>query len=370
MKIVHTEASCGWGGQEIRTLEEARGLAQRGHQVSLLCPQESQIFREAKRFGVSATALPIGRKNLSGMLTLRKWLRQNLLEVINTHSSTDSWLAALACSTMHPAPAIVRTRHISAPVPNNFATRWLYSKATSHIVTTGEALRQQLIKNNRFPADMLTSVPTGIDPEHFKPGDKQAARLALQTRGIPINHPLLLIVATLRSWKGHVFLLEAIAGLTDVHLIIVGDGPNRVNIENRLQSLQLADRVSLVGQEQDVRPWLQAADIFVLPSYANEGVPQAILQAMMSGLPVVSTKVGAIAEAVIDGTTGFLVTPSEVQALHAALKYLLNNPERAKDMGQAGRELALNNFSYQGMLDKMETLFRSIISPAEKPDAS
>ena len=111
MRIVHTEASCGWGGQEIRILEEARGLIARGHEVSVLCAPQARILEEAPRFGVPITALPIGRKRLSGLLALRRWLLANHPDVVNTHSSTDSWLTGLACATLAKPPAIVRTRH-------------------------------------------------------------------------------------------------------------------------------------------------------------------------------------------------------------------------------------------------------------------
>lgn len=359
MKILHTEASCGWGGQEIRILEEACGLIARGHDVHLLCPREARIFAEAPRFGVPATALPIGRKKPSGVLALRRWLLEYRPDVINTHSSTDAWLAALACALIAAAPPIVRTRHISAPVPNNFTTRWLYVRATRHIATTGESLRRQLIEDNGFPPENISSVPTGIDPQRYAPGDKGAARGALVPQGVPAAGPLLVIVATLRSWKGHVYLLEALAELPEVHLAIVGDGPYRPSIEQKLAEFGLADRVTFAGQQQNVTPWLQAADLFVLPSYANEGVPQAVLQAMMCALPVVSTRVGAIAEAVDDGVTGRLVEPRDVQALRHALAGLLADPQEAAAMGLAGRERAVAHFSREAMLDRMEAIFRS-----------
>lgn len=359
MKIVHTEASCGWGGQEIRILEEARGLIGRGHEVHLLCPREARIFAEAPRFGVPVTALPIGRKKLTGVFALRCWLVAHRPDVINTHSSTDAWLSALACTLISDAPPIVRTRHISAPVPDNFTTRWLYSRATRHIATTGESLRRQLIEQNGFPAENITSVPTGIDPQRYAPGDKLAARAALSAHGVPPNGPLLAIVATLRSWKGHIYLLDALAGLPDVHLLVVGDGPYRPTIEQKLRELDLSARVTFAGQQQDVTPWLQAADLFVLPSYANEGVPQAVLQAMMSGLPVVSTTVGAIAEAVDDGVTGRLVAPRDAKALRGALADLLADSARADVMGRAGRERAIARFSRDAMLDRMEAIFRA-----------
>src|SRR5208337_98204 len=109
---------------------------------------DSCIFAEAAGRGVAATALPIARKNLRGLVALRGWFKANAVDVINTHSSTDAWLAALACASLSAAPPMVRTRHLSTPVSNNAATRWLYRVATAHIVTTGEKLREQLMREN------------------------------------------------------------------------------------------------------------------------------------------------------------------------------------------------------------------------------
>lgn len=360
MRIVHTEASCGWGGQEIRILEEARGLAGRGHQVCLLCPRESRIFAEAPRFGVEAHALPIARKTAGGVITLRRWLAQHAPDLVNTHSSTDAWLAALACLALRHAPPLVRTRHISAPVPDNAATRWLYTRATRHIVTTGESLRQQLIKTNHFRPETITSVPTGIDPERYHPGSREQARAALPASALNADWPLIVIVATLRSWKGHLYLLEALAQLPEVNLAIVGDGPYRPTIEQKAAELALGSRVFFAGHQDEVAPWLRAADLFALPSYANEGVPQAVLQAMMTGLPVISTTVGAITEAVIDGLTGLIVPPRDAYALQAAIAALLADRPRAFALGAAARERALSVYSREAMLDRMEALFRNI----------
>jgi glycosyltransferase involved in cell wall biosynthesis len=104
------------------------------------------------------------------------------------------------------------------------------------------------------------------------------------------------IVATLRSWKGHRHLLEAFAGLADrgARLLVVGDGPQREALGLLAGRLGIAGRVRFAGNQADVAPWLQALDLFCLPSYANEGVPQALMQAMACGLPVISTPVGSI----------------------------------------------------------------------------
>lgn len=360
MKIVHTEASCGWGGQEIRILEESRGMIARGHEVSILCAPQARIFAEAPRFGVPVTALSIDRKRLAGVFALRRWFIENRPDVVNTHSSTDSWLTGLACATLAKPPAVVRTRHISAPIAVNAGSKWLYRQSTQHIATTGESLRQTLIRELQLPPDRVTSVPTGIDTQRFAPGDKVATRQAL---GLNPNGHYLGIVATLRSWKGHLFLLDAFARLNapDWQLLIVGEGPMLENIEAKITALNLQGRVTLAGQKTDPENWLRALDIFCLPSYANEGVPQAVMQAMLTALPIVTTPVGAILEAVSHEETALIVPPQDATALATAIKRLMDDPSYAAHLGSAARERAVARFSRDGMLDRMETIFKAVI---------
>jgi len=362
LHIVHTESSLGWGGQEIRILTEAMGMRQRGYAVTLIAPPTARIFHAAEERNIPVVALPIGRKNLKGLLALRRWLITPPCDVINTHSSTDSWLSALATRTMRHAPPLVRTRHISAPIPNNAATRWLYQSATAYIATTGERLRQQLIKHNGFDPARITSVPTGIDTDHFVPGNRTSSRSQLN---LPLNTPIVGIVATLRSWKGHVYLLEAFARLADPDtlLLIVGDGPQRQNLEQEITRLNLTGRVLMPGNQHDVTPWLRAMDVFVLPSYANEGVPQALMQAMACGLPVISTPIGSITEAVQDGISGRIVPARDAGQLHQAIQSFLQDPEQRDTFGAAARNTAVEKFGLDAMLDKMEIIFNQAAHP-------
>jgi glycosyltransferase involved in cell wall biosynthesis len=363
MRILHTEASKGWGGQEIRILTESAGMIARGHTVELACPADARIHAEAPRYGVRAHALPIGRKNPKGLLAMRGFLRANAYDVVNAHSSTDTWLVALA-SRGWKAPPLVRTRHISAPVPDNRATRWLYRRASAHVVTTGEALREQLIRHNGLAPGHVTSVPTGIDPLRFPPTDASMRAARRRELELPATGPLVGIVATLRSWKGHRYLLEALATLSDLgpHLAIVGDGPQRAALEEQANTLGIAGRVSFAGNRIDVSPWLQSFDLFVLPSYANEGVPQALLQAMFTGLAAVTTNAGAISEIAIDGVTARVVAREDAAALAGALRELVADPVTAAGLGHRARALVLERHSLDGMLDRMERVFRGVVA--------
>src|SRR5437016_5091934 len=214
----------------------------RGHSVELVCPPDARIFSEAGRYGVRANALPVARKRPFGLLALARFLSKHPVDVIDSHSSTDSWLSALACGAMRirrkRPPALVRTRHISASVPRDAMTRWLYTKATSEIVTTGEAIRAQLIRDLGAAPERVTSIPTGIDPRRFALGDRLAARRELK---LDPGASIVGIVATLRSWKGHRYLVEAMTLLVhrDAKLLIVGEGPQRDALARQVGELGL-----------------------------------------------------------------------------------------------------------------------------------
>ena len=176
---------------------------------------------------------------------MRRWLARHGagFDVINAHSSTDAWLAALARTTLPRAPKIVRTRHLSTPVNRLPTTRWLYQRATSHIVVTGEALKTRLVRHNGYDPATITSVRTGIDLARFAPRDRAAMRAQC---GVDAR-PAVGIVATLRDWKGHDYLLDAWGALQATvpgwQLLIIGDGPRRAHLERRVQTLALgADR--------------------------------------------------------------------------------------------------------------------------------
>jgi len=359
LRILHTESSIGWGGQELRILTEMEGMQRRGHRVHLVTADNAEILPAARARGLSAEGLPIAYKKLPALAAMRRWLAHNAasFDVVNTHSSTDAWLVAIAGTTLRRLPPVVRTRHVSTPVNNSRSTRWLYQRATSRIVVTGEALKAQLVRDNGFDPARITSVRTGIDLARFRPLDGAQARAKLHVDA----RPAVIIVATLRDWKGHDDLLDAWATLRERipgwQLLIVGDGPRRAHLEGRVAAMGLAGEVRFTGNQDDVPAWLACAELAVLPSFGDEGVPQSLMQAAACGLPSVSTPIGAIAEAVRDGKTGLLVPPRDVRALAAALSYLMTHRDLREHMGRAARAYAEAHFGIERMLDAMERVF-------------
>jgi len=130
----------------MRVLAESIGLIERGHRVTIVTAARHRLHQEARRQGVPVVDLPLHRKRLPDLMALRRWLAAHGegIDIMNTHSSTDAWLTAVAGLTLRGAPPAIRTRHVSSPVSRRWGSRWIYQRAVRHLVTTGEALRQTL----------------------------------------------------------------------------------------------------------------------------------------------------------------------------------------------------------------------------------
>jgi len=324
MRILHTESSQGWGGQEIRILVESQCLLKKGHSVSILADPDSAIARNAQRYGVEIVPVRLKRKKIYELREVISAINRLQPDVISAHSSTDHWLVAIARILAKYKPPVVRTRHISARVHRNLPTKWLYRSGCEAIVTTGAYIRNHLLDDGFVSPEKVRSIPTGIDLAHFCPTDKKEARRRLSAE-FPIRSDALLFgnIATLRSWKGQHDLIRAffaaLPRLGNAQLLIVGDGPQRESLQKLANTFDHDNHVVFCGQQQDVRDYFDALDIFVFPSYANEGVPQAILQAISYGLTIITTRVGAIEEAVAEYPQVQFVTPRDTSDLAAAL---------------------------------------------------
>lgn len=362
--ILHTESSLGWGGQERRILAEAAAMQRRGHRVLLACDPRGQLYLRAREQGCSPYPLACGGwRNLRAWWRLRRLLREQQVDILNTHSSLDSWIGALAWRSLGKRPHLVRTRHLSTRVQANFPTRWLY-RVPEAIITTGEATRELLHRHLGVPEDRIFSIPTGIPLDKFAPREPEAElRARLQ---IPPEAFVCGSVAVLRSWKGHLYLLEALRELVrtgkPAFLLVVGDGPYRVVIEGKVRELDLEPWVRFAGYQDEVALWIALMDAVVLASYANEGVPQALLQAMAMGKAVVGTALGGIPEVVIEGETGLLAPPRDAAALAQALRLLSEDAAYRAELGRRGRELVVEKFSLEQMAAAVEEVYEAVIS--------
>lgn len=364
IKVLHTESSIGWGGQEIRIAEECAWFNDNVPSItcSLLVAYGSQFLRKWNSDRIDMTHGPISRKSLISLYFVFRYLRKHRPDVVITHSSTDSWLISVATIGLLNRPKIIRMRHVSAIISPSRLTRWMYSRA-DHIVTTSSAIRAHICQTLSIAGDRVTSIPTGLDlQKRFLPptrGQKLEARESLK---LPREIPIITMLSTLRSWKGHIYALKALMIVKHATLLIVGDGPQENALRQLVIDLDLRDRVLFLGYQSDPLPVLYSTDVFIQPSYGNEGWSQSLMQAMAVGLPVIASDIGGLNEMINDGVDGILVPPRNHEHLAASIVNLLSDDLLSESLGLRGRQRAENMFSIKAMGSKMEALIEECTS--------
>lgn len=358
MRVLHTESSRGWGGQENRTLQEALQLRHRGVDLAFACQPDSQLAARAQQNGFSVTTLPM-RNNLDmpAVARLAAAIRRHGADIVNTHSGRDTFLAGLAARLMRRRPLVVRTRHLILPI----TTRSSYTLLPDHVVAVSEAVRAYLIGAG-VPADRVTAVPTGVDTARFDPaGTSGELRRDL---GLPGDTVLVGTVAILRAKKGHLDLLAAapqvIAALPQVVFVFAGDGPQFDNLTHAIAERNLQAAVRLLGLRRNVPEVLRSLDLFVLPTH-QEALGTSFLEAQAMAVPVIGTRVGGVPETIRDNETGLLVPAHDPEALAQAIIALAGDPARCRAMGAAGREWVMATHTVERMAERMLDLYQRLL---------
>ena len=358
-RILHSESSLGWGGQEVRVFTELEWMRAHGHWVALAAHPASAIAGKAREAGLRFYPLQTHKALLPfEVARLAAWLVWNRVEIVNTHSSNDGWLAGVA-ARLALWPTLIRSRHIEVDYPNRFWSGLAFRILPRYVLTTSQRIADRLVGELGVPSSRVACVATGIDLTRFHPGIEGNLREEL---GLAPEVALVGMISVLRSWKGHATFLEAAALLLkslgrSVHFVIAGDGPGREELAGRIAGGPWKDRVTLLGHRADVPNVLASLEVLVLPSYAHEGIPQIVLQAQAMGRAVVATRVGGIPEVVEDGTTGLLVPPREAEALAEKVAGLLADAGLRERLGARARERVERDYSLDAMGERLVGLY-------------
>ncbi len=231
------------------------------------------------------------------------------------------------------------------------------------IVTGSEVTRRALIDRDGLDPDHVDAFPIGIDIALFRPG---VPGYDLRSEfGIPDNHRLIGIVSYLRAYKGHRYFVEAAAKvlsrIKNVTFVIIGEGPEEHNLRRQISELGLTDRILLLGYRENEIDAMRMLDIFVLPSVEADTIPQALMQALAVGLPVVSTSFGSIPDVVIHGETGLLAVPRDASSLAAQITRALEDDGLRQRLGANGRRLIETHYSLDMMLDRLESVYQRVL---------
>jgi glycosyltransferase involved in cell wall biosynthesis len=340
------------GGTERQTIELARRLDRRHWDVRLACLNPRGAWQERAAEAAPVTAFPIsgfGRADTCRQaLAFARWCGRHDIQIVHT---VDFYSNVFAL----PAAAFARVRVRIGSRRGQNVDR---SPAQLAMQRAAYLCAHTVVANSRASAARLVServrtagvhvIPNGLDLTAFPPAGARASRRHVLT------------VANLRPEKGYDVLVDAAAlvlqQFPDARFQCVGDGPERARIETRMAERRVSHAFSLLGPQEDVAARLALADIFVLPS-RTESMPNALLEAMAAGLPVVASAVGGIPEVVDAGRTGLLYNANDPRQLADYICQLMNDAAFADALGDCARSEVHSRYSIDSMVSAFESLY-------------
>jgi glycosyltransferase involved in cell wall biosynthesis len=247
---------------------------------------------------------------------------------------------------------------------------FLMGNIMAYIVTKVDsfiAISQEIadgLKNDGVHTEKIVNIPNFIDTEKFYPVSSQKRHIFKDVLSLN-KEKIINFTGRIVERKGVEILVRAFAKnrglLISSNLIIVGIGPEESKIRNLLVELDIADNVRFIGQVANVEELYQLSDIFVLPSYA-EGMPNALLEAMACGLPVIASRIGGVVDVVEEGKTGILFEPGNVAELSSALKRLLEDGALRRKLGAEARKTIIEKFSIDKVAYEYIGLYKKLLS--------
>ena len=355
LKILHVDPERNWGGGEAQVFGLLSYLASKGHQNDLLTHPEGRLFAEVATLNVVKFPMIVRNDvDLRAVPGIRRRIADGNYDIVHLHTKRAHALS-LWFGRRRRLPKYVVTRRMDYAERKNWYTRWLYNRRVDGVVAISQSIFDGLVDTG-VERRKIRLIHSGIDPCRFAAANpKDEAEKGVVTVGC---------LAVLEERKGIEFLLEAAAYLHSqgprVRWLIGGDGSRRVKLENQARDLGLGDTVTFLGFVSKPEVFFRGIDIFVMPSLF-EGLGVAALEAMAAGKPVVATRVGGLAESVVDGETGLLVALRDGRAIADAVAKLTADSPMARDMGLRGRQRVLENFTLNQMASRNEAYYYELL---------
>jgi len=342
------------GGIRRHVATLADGLEDRGWTTSVAGPPGVMDGLRAGQVDVPVS----NRPSVAGLRSLRALARD--ADVVHAHGLTAgwwSWLAGTGDRLVLTVHNLVLREASGRATPILRAAEGLLPGRAAQTIVISEEMRRRFDPSGADPTITLIP-PVGPVPVVTRSPGEVRAEL-----GIHPHAPLVVLVGRLHPQKDIGTLIDAVASLpTGTEVVVVGDGPERARLTQRVAELGLSERVHLVGARTDATNYQAAADVVVMCSIW-EGFGLVVAEALALGRPVVATAVGPVPSMVIDGETGRLVPPSDPPALAAAITDLLRNPEDAQIMGRAGAKLVEPHFDIPALIARVEDIYDLVTKP-------
>jgi glycosyltransferase involved in cell wall biosynthesis len=291
-------------------------------------------------------------------------MKKKQIHVVRTHRYRSNLYGRLA-AFLAGVPVIIASVHDNYRTdkrPKRRIMNRILAKITDKIVAVSEDVKEDIIRYDSIDPSKIEVIPNGIDVERFNPEKNTTdirKEFSLEEDDIVIG-----FIGRIVPAKGLEYLLNALPYLNEefknIKLLIVGEGSLVEELKKRAKKNNIFDNILFIGRRRDIPEILACINIFVMPSIA-EGLPNALLEAMAMGKPIVTTEVGGIPEIVKNGFNGLLVPPRDTVSLSKAIKELISNDQLAAKLGQAARDLVRDNLSIKAIAQKWQSIYLSIL---------
>jgi glycosyltransferase involved in cell wall biosynthesis len=328
-----------------------------------------ELLSDIESLGIDVHEFGTGRTlvspaTISGLLRAVRFLRRERVDVLNCMLGLITLMGPFVGRLAGVPVVLNNQRNLSYWLHGRFREavyRFVNRRLVDAVLVNSAAAERELLERFGVPASKVESVGTGVDLRRIadaRVGEELTRELQIAGRTV------VGIVAKLSPVKGHEHFLRAAAGIAkahdDVAFLVVGDGPRRQMLTEMAKELEIEDAVVFAGARDDVPSLLKLMDVFVLSSL-SEGSPNAVLEAMAAGLPVIATDVGGLPDIVIDGESGILVPPGDWEALEKAITELLADPERAAAMGRMGLANAADKHDIEKVVRRVEGIMDRLL---------
>jgi L-malate glycosyltransferase len=368
MRVLFVICNLDRGGTETQAVELARRLTLAHCQVTVATLQDGPLREALEKDGIRIVDFPkkgslLSFRGLYQFIRLLRFIRREKFDVVHSH---DLWanLVAVPAAKFAGAPVVFSSQrdlaHLYWYTPFRKKIIGRIHRWSTAVIVNSSAVSNLVQKEFHVPARRVCVVRNGVAFERF--ASLRANRRKLFP-GVDQNTKLIVTVANMHTAvKGHYELIEAARRLKstypDAKFVLVGDGAERSNLEESSRAFGVQDSVLFLGRRTDIPELLACCDVFVLPSHA-EGLPNSLLEAMATGLPVLATPVGGVPEVIENGVNGLLVPPRDPTSLADALLRILRDPEFATRLAVGGREGARSQFSFDRAVSELESIYET-----------
>jgi len=362
--VLHLCESSETGGAESMLISLVEGLDKNRYRSLVCLLSDGWLKVELEKRGIDTLVVPQPHSiDFHWLFRVYRLLRDRAIDIMHAHEfATNVYASVLSTVTGIP---VIATAHGK----NYYSDKWRRRAAyrfvarQSVMVAVSNDLKRFLTERIGIPPGSIRVVHNGIDLERYAVGKEGTA--VRDELGIGADQPVVGTVGNLFAVKGQTYLLRAcklVAGVFPGFLLLIaGEGEQLALLEREASELGIGANVKFLGFRDDVPSLLRAMDVFVLPSL-SEGLPLSILEALALQKAVVATNVGGIPEIVQNGVTGFLVPPKDLEALAEKIILLLRDPQKAADIGRAGRAKVEEGFRLGQMVGQYQALYEDQLS--------